>query len=312
MRVIQTAPELEPGAHKVCAAIGVFDGVHLGHQQVIRQTVADARQQEGIAVVVTFDRHPNAIVAPDRAPLLIYSLPQRLRAISELGADAALLIHFDKEFSLRSGEEFIRGMARDFGHLRSICVGSTFTFGHRRSGDVALLKKLGSELGFSVHGLAAVSLDAHAVSSTRIREAIRSGQLDTASQMLGRAYSLTGLVARGDQLGRTLGFPTANLDATGLVLPPNGVYAVHALIQDKTYRAVLNMGYRPTLRQPKPSLRIEAHLLDFDGDLYDQQLELNFVAKLRDEQTFSSLPELQRQIGRDIQMARALFGDEPG
>ena len=312
MRVIQTAPELEPGARRVCAAIGVFDGVHLGHQQVIRQTVADARQQEGIAGVVTFDRHPNAIVAPDRAPPLIYSLPQRLRAIAELGVDVALLIHFDKEFSLRSGEDFIRCMARDFGHLRSICVGSTFTFGHRRSGDVALLKKLGAELSFSVHGLAAVSLDAHAVSSTRIREAIRSGQLDTASQMLGRAYSLTGLVARGDQLGRTLGFPTANLNATGLVLPPNGVYAVHALIQDKSYRAVLNMGYRPTLPQPKPSLRIEAHLLDFDGDLYDQHLELNFVAKLRDEQTFSSLAELQRQIGRDIQMARALFGGEQG
>ena len=311
MRVIQTAPELEPGPRKVCAAIGVFDGVHLGHQQVIRQTVTDARQQEGVALVVTFDRHPNAIVAPDRAPPLIYSLPQRLRAVAELGVDATWLIHFDKAFSEQTGEEFIRGVARDLGHLHSICVGSTFTFGRRRSGDVSLLKTLGAELGFSVHGLAAVSLDGRGVSSTRIREAIRSGQLDAACQMLGRAYSLTGLVARGDQLGRKLGFPTANLDATGLVLPPNGVYAAHALVHGRSYRAVLNIGCRPTLRQPSPSLHVEAHLLDFSGELYDQPLELSFVAKLRDEQTFSSLAELQSQIGRDIELACSLFGDKP-
>ena len=308
MKLIRTARELNPGAQKVCAAIGVFDGVHLGHQQVIRQTVNDAAQQEGLAVVVTFDQHPNCVVAPKRVPPLIYSPPQKLRAIASLQADALLLIHFDEAFSRQPGEEFIRGLARDFHSLHSVCVGSSFTFGHRRSGDVALLKKLGTELNFQVHGLAAVSLDGQVVSSTRIREAIRSGQLDAASQMLGRAYSLSGLVIRGDQLGRELGFPTANLDPTGLVLPPPGVYAVHARVRDRSHRGVLNIGFRPTLHPPQPQIRVEAHLLDFNGDLYEQDLEIIFVGKLRDERPFPSLPELQAQIARDIREARRMFG----
>ena len=242
-------------------AIGFFDGVHLGHQQIIRQTIADARQHEAVALVITFDCHPNTVVAPNRVPPLIYSLPQKLRAIESLGGDALLLIHFDKPFSEQTGEAFIRGLARDLGHIQSLCVGSSFTFGHKRSGNVALLRTLGAELKFAVHGLAAVSLDGKAVSSTRIREAIRAGELDAASQMLGRAYSLAGRVVRGDQLGRQLGFPTANLDVTGLMLPPNGVYAVHASVARKSFRAVLNIGHRPTVGQPAPQLRVEVHLL---------------------------------------------------
>src|SRR6185295_7301385 len=189
-----------------------------------RQTLADAAQHEALAVVITFDRHPNVVVAPSRVPPLIYSLPQKLRAIAALGADAAWLIHFDENFSRQTGEGFVRGLIRDFGHLHSVCVGSGFTFGHKRSGNVELLRRLGQELNFVVHGLAAVSLDGQAVSSTRIRETIRSGQLEAATQMLGRAYALAGTVVHGDQLGRTLGFPTANLEVTGLVLPPEGVY----------------------------------------------------------------------------------------
>src|SRR5262249_54558082 len=152
----------------------------------------------------------NVVVAPDRVPPLIYSLPQRLRAIEQLGVDATLLIHFDKSFSEQSGESFVRGLVRDFGRIGSICVGSDFTFGHKRSGNVDLLRRLGKELNFQVHGLAAVSLDKQAVSSTRIREAIRSGQLDAVSQMLGREYALAGTVMRGDRIGQQLGFPTAN------------------------------------------------------------------------------------------------------
>jgi len=308
MTIIHAAGELNPGHLKVCVAIGVFDGVHLGHQQVIRQTVSDAEQQEGLAVVITFDRHPNSVVAPDRVPPLIYSLPQKLRAIGALGADTTLVIHFDPAFSRQSGEDFIRGLVRDFHHIHSICVGSSFTFGHKRSGNVALLKKLGEELHFIVHGLSAVSLDGQVVSSTRIREAIGGGQLDAASQMLGRAYSLAGQVVRGDQLGRKLGFPTANIDTAGLVIPPNGVYAVHAHVQGKSYRAALNIGHRPTLENLAPRLRVEAHLLDFDGDLYGQEMEITFVEKLRDERKFPSLDTLKEQIARDIEAARRLFG----
>ena len=181
MRVLNAATELQPGPRKVCVAIGVFDGVHLGHQQVIRQTLADARQHEGVPVVITFDRHPNAVVAPGRVPPMLYSLPQKLRAIESLGVANTLLIRFDRAFSEQTGEQFIRSTSRDFGHLHSVSVGCEFTFGHKRSGDVPLLRKLGGELHFSVHGLAAVSLDGQVVSSTRIREAIAGGQLDAAS-----------------------------------------------------------------------------------------------------------------------------------
>ena len=174
MRVIHAADELKPAGRKVCLAIGFFDGVHLGHQQIIRQTITDARQHEAIALVVTFDRHPNTVVAPSRVPPLIYSLPRKLRTIESLGADTLLLIHFDKAFSEQTGEGFIRALARDLGHVQSLCVGANFVFGHKRGGNVDLLKKLGAELKFTVHGMAAVSLDGRAVSSTRIREAIRA------------------------------------------------------------------------------------------------------------------------------------------
>src|SRR6266404_2295950 len=304
MRIIHSATELNAAGRKVCLAIGFFDGVHLGHQQIVRQTISDARQHEAITLVITFDRHPNTIVASDRVPPLIYTLPQKLRAIEALGVDTLLLIHFDKQFSQQTGEEFIRGLARDLGVLQSICVGANFVFGYRRGGNVELLKKLGEELKFTVHGLAAIELDGKAVSSTRIREAIQAGELDAAGQMLGRAYSLSGKVVRGDGLGKQLGFPTANMDIKGLALPPRGVYAVHAEAGGRTWRAVLNIGIRPTLQNPNPQLQVEAHLLDFQGDLYDHQLEITFVEKLREEKKFGSLTDLRDQIARDIQEAQ--------
>jgi riboflavin kinase/FMN adenylyltransferase len=304
MKIIHAANELKPGNRKVCVAIGVFDGVHLGHQQIIRQTIADARQHNAIALVLTFDRHPNSIVVPSRVPPLIYSLPQKLRAIESLGADNLLMVGFDKKFSEQSGETFVRGLARDLGSIQSICVGTDFVFGHKRSGDVALLKKLGGEIGFFVHGLAAVSLDGRVVSSTRIREAIRAGNLDGASQMLGRPYAIAGLVVEGEKLGRQLGFPTANLDAAGLILPPNGVYSGFTKVKGQIYRLALNIGIRPTLASGKPDLRVEAHLLDFSGTLYGVELEIEIGEKLREEKKFASPAELQAQIAQDIAAVR--------
>jgi riboflavin kinase / FMN adenylyltransferase len=309
MEIIRESKQLQPHGRKVSVAIGVFDGVHLGHQQVIRQTITDAEQQEAMAVVVTFDRHPNAVVAPKRTPELIYSLPQKLRAIESLGADVTWLIEFDEAFSRHTGEEFVRRLVRDFEHINSICVGSTFRFGHQRSGNVELLRRLGKELHFIVHGLAAVALDGETVSSTRIRDAIRAGQLDAASQMLGRGYALAGKVVPGDGLGRKLGFPTANVDASGLVVPPNGVYAAHAHVAGASYRAAVNIGVRPTVAAGQPFRRIEAHLLDFKSDLYHHEIELTLVEKLREEQKFESVEALKAQIARDIGAARKLFND---
>jgi riboflavin kinase/FMN adenylyltransferase len=305
MKIIHAATELAAGGRKVCVAIGVFDGMHLGHQQIIRQTISDARQHDAMAVVLTFDRHPNSIVAPDRVPPLIYSLPQKLRAMESLGADAVLLIQFDKKFSEQTGDEFIRSLAREFGKIHSVCVGADFVFGHKRSGNAAFLKKLGTELNFIVHGSAAVSLDGEIVSSTRIREVIRAGDFDAASQMLGRPYAISGRVVEGDRLGRQLGFPTANLDATNLMLPPNGVYSGCAKLNAKLYRVALNIGLRPTAASGKPQLRVEAHLLDFSGELYGEELEVELGEKLRDEQKFASVTELRKQIARDIVQVRA-------
>jgi len=306
MRIIRAAAELSQPGRKVCLGIGFFDGVHLGHQQIIRQTIADARQHEALSLVVTFDRHPSEVVNPGRVPPLIYSLPQRLRAIESLGSDALLLIHFDRAFSELPGDRFIRELVRDLGQVQSLCVGGNFTFGHKRGGNVALLRTLGAELGFAVHGMAALSLDGKIVSSTRIRECIRAGNLDAASQMLGRVYSLAGTVIRGDQLGRKLGFPTANLNVAGLLLPPTGVYAAHVALP-RRLRAVVNIGVRPTVDPSAQQTRVEAHLLDFSGDLYGAELELEFVEKLRDEKKFPSVAALQDQIARDIAAARRIF-----
>ncbi len=307
MKIISTAKELKPRGRRVSLAIGFFDGVHLGHQQIIRQTIADARQHDALAVVLTFDRHPNTVVAPTRVPPLIYSLSQKQRTIASLKADALLLLHFNKALSQQSGECFVRSLVADLGRVQSLCVGADFAFGFKRSGDVALLKRLGHELAFTVHGLAAVSLDGTIVSSTRIRQAIHAGQLDAASQMLGRAYSICGKIVHGDGVGRELGVPTANLDVAGLALPPNGVYAVHAAARKRTHQAVLNIGLRPTLGQPKPQLSVEAHLLDFEGDLYGAEMELTFVERLRPEKRFPSLAALREQIAEDLATARALF-----
>jgi len=306
LKTIHTATELGAGDRKVCLAIGFFDGVHLGHQQIIRRTVADARQQGALALVVTFDRHPNTVVAPHRVPPLIDSLPQKLRAIEAMDPDALLLIHFDKPFSEQSGESFVRHLAGECGRIHSVCVGADFAFGHNRSGNVGLLRRLGAEMGFAVHGIAAVLLDGKVISSTRIREAIRSGDLALAGQMLGRAYSLAARVMPGDRLGRQLGFPTANLGATGLALPPNGVYAARALARGGAFRAVVNIGFRPTLQNPDPPLRVEAHLLDFDADLYGEEVEVTFLDKLRGEKKFGSMNELKEQIARDIAETRLL------
>jgi riboflavin kinase/FMN adenylyltransferase len=307
MIIIRTTSELPPGKGKLSLAIGFFDGVHLGHQQIIRQTLADARQHDATALVITFDRHPNTVVAPERAPLLIYSLSQKLRMIETLGVDVLWLIGFDTGFSRQTGEQFVRRLHQDLGPIRSICVGANFLFGYRRSGNVDLLRKLGAELKFVVHGVAAVALDGKAVSSTRIRQAILAGQLDAANQMLGRPYALSGKVIPGDGLGRKLGFATANIDAAGLVLPPKGVYAVRADVCGKIFRAVLNMGYRPTLKKATPQVRVEAHLLDFQGELYGKELGIEFVEKLRDERKFASLDELRHQIDLDVVEARSRF-----
>lgn len=307
MDIIAQASELRPAGRPVCVAIGFFDGVHLGHQHIIRQTITDATQHDGISLVITFDRHPNTVVAPDRAPSLIYPLSKKLLTIERIGVDSTLLLHFDAPFSKVTGEDFIRQLVKDLRSMKSLSVGVNFVFGHQRGGNVDLLKVLGQELGFGVNAMASLSLDGKPVSSTRVRATLDRGELQSVSQMLGRPYSLCGTVIQGDRLGRQIGFPTANLNVEGLALPPGGVYAALAHVHGAKYHAVLNLGHRPTINQTLPPMRVEAHLLRFSGDLYNQPLELEFVGKLRDEQKFPSLAALQEQIAHDITAAEHLF-----
>jgi riboflavin kinase/FMN adenylyltransferase len=306
MKVIHAAADLDAGPGGVCLAIGVFDGVHLGHQSVIGQALQEARQHGAMPVVVTFDRHPNAVVAPQNVPPLIYPLSKKLRVLESLGLGAACVIHFDKAFSEISGEQFIRGLARDFKGICAICVGESFQFGHRRSGNVALLQALGGELGFTSHALPDVLLGGQPVSSTRIREAVRALQFDMAGQMLGRAYTLCGPVVAGARLGQKLGFPTANLNVAGILVPPAGVYVAEARWAGETRRAAVNIGHRPTVYSSEGGLCVEAHLLDFAGNVYGQEIELTFLRKLREERRFPSVAALQQQIERDVAAARAI------
>jgi riboflavin kinase/FMN adenylyltransferase len=307
MEILNDAKSLQAGERKVCVGIGVFDGVHLGHQQVLRQTLEDARQTEGIPVAITFDRHPNNVVAPKRAPAMIYSLEKRLETIATLGFEHILVYEFTPEFSRIPGEQFIHQLVEEFKTLHRISVGKEFTFGSRRSGNVELLRALGTQENYEVHGLAAVALDGEPVSSTRIRSALQQGDLSAASQMLGRAYALSGRVVKGAQLGRQLGFPTANLDVAGLITPPHGVYAAHVKTSEHTHRAALNIGLRPTLAESEPTLHVEAHLLDYEGDLYDENLEVTFAEKIRAEQKFPDLDALKTQIAKDVESARRIF-----
>ena len=299
--------ELPRHPRGLCLAMGMFDGVHLGHQHVVRSALLEAATQGARGVVVTFDPHPLAVVDPARAPLLLQTLPQRLRAIAALGADAVLVNPFTKEFASVTGEGFVRGLATDAGPLRSISVGQGFHFGNRRSGNVPLLRVLGAELGFVTHECAPVSIGDERVSSSLVRRCLRAGQFEQVAELLGRPCSLVGTVVAGDRLGRQLGFPTANLDVRGLEIPPHGVYAARVLVRREIVPAVLNLGIRPTLGNSGGELRFEVHLLDFQGDLYGEELEVGFVAKLRDERKFQGIDALKAQIGLDVAAARAIL-----
>jgi riboflavin kinase/FMN adenylyltransferase len=307
MRIVRAANELAQPGRRACLAIGFFDGVHLGHQQIIRQAKGDAQQHDALSVVVTFKEHPASVVAPGQAPALIQTPEHRLETLTDLGPDATLLLEFDTALREQPGNVFIRRLYQELGGICSVCIGADFHFGYKRSGNVALLRELGAELGFQVHGIAAVALERQTISSTRIRESIRIGRLEAASEMLGRAYGVASRVVRGDQLGRSLGFPTANLAVSGLALPPDGVYVAQALVGSNRHHAVVNIGTRPTITPNASTRRVEAHLLDFQGDLYDTTLEVVFVGRLRGEQRFQSKTELQRQIERDVAEARRRF-----
>ncbi len=285
----------------------MFDGVHLGHQHVVRHAWLEARALGARSVVVTFDPHPLAIVAKDRAPKMLQPLAQRLRALGEIGADAALVLRFTAELSQVPGEQFIRNLVAGFGRVRSFTVGEGFQFGHRRSGDVALLGRLGAELGFQVTAVAPIRIGDEIVSSTRVRAVLRAGELGQVAELLGRPYAVTSAVQTGERWGRQLGFPTANLDVSDLELPPFGVYAARVRYAGGEGLGALNLGRRPTVAGADGPVRCEVHLLDFSGDLYGRELTVELVRQLRPEMKFAGVAELRAQIGRDVAQVREVL-----
>lgn len=304
MRILSEAEPLGNPTSPVHLALGVFDGVHLGHQMVIRQTLEDARASKAGCVVVTFDRHPAAVVDPSSAPGMIQPLWKRLEAIAEVGVDATLVFTFDEAFSRQSAESFVGRLQAGFGRIAGICVGAGFVFGHQRSGNVESLSRMGAKAGFGVQGIPPLQLGGEVISSSRVRERIAAGDFPGASRLLGRPYDFAGQVMPGDQVGRTLGFPTANLESTGMLLPPNGVYAAVATVHGSRKPAAVNIGVRPTVDGRPGPVRVEAHVLDFEGDLYGERLSLEFQRRLRGEERFSSKEKLMAQIARDVESVR--------
>ena len=296
---------LFPHGSVVC--IGAFDGLHLGHRALVRHAVARARDLSLPAVALSFEPLPREFFSRDLPPPRLTLARGKYQGLRDLGADSVGLLRFDARLSAMSAEEFVRKLLIGRLGAREVWIGPDFRFGHRRGGDLPLLQSMGRELGFSADEIEPVLLQGERVSSTRIREALRSGDFTDASRLLGRAYSIGGRVVRGKQLGRTLGFPTANLRFPK-VPALSGIYAtwVHG-VGERPHASVSSFGTRPTVDGVEPLL--EAHLFDFDGDLYGRHIEVEFVAKLRDELKFPDLPTLTEQMQRDAETARRLLSE---
>ena len=308
MEIIRSIPELSQLPGPLFLAIGVFDGVHLGHQAVISTSAEHARAADGTPVVVTFDPHPEKILRPDKAPHLLTATPHKIALIRTLGVRHLLIIPFDKHFASTEPEDFVQQLVQHSKPLREICVGHEWSFGRNRRGNLGLLTKLGTEFNFNVVGIAPVSVNGEIVSSTTIRRAIKEGDQKKAAAMLGREYTILGTVVRGDDLGKKIGFPTANLSAHSEQFPPNGVYFAEAKLDGVIYPGVVNLGYRPTISSGRSDRILEVYLLDFDRDIYGKGLELRFIRFLRAEKKFENVDALVRQIERDVQQARELAG----
>jgi riboflavin kinase / FMN adenylyltransferase len=307
MQILRSIPELSQLPGPIFLAIGVFDGVHRGHQAVISTSAEHARSANGTPVVVTFDPHPMKILRPTKAPHLLTATQHKIKLIRNLGVQHLLVIKFDKGFAATAPEDFVQQLVMHSKPLREICVGHEWSFGKGRRGNLALLRKLGAQFDFEVVGIHAVKLgNGELVSSTGIRHAIEAGDLAKAAEMLGREYTVLGTVVRGEHLGKKIGFPTANLSAHSEQFPPNGVYFAQAMLNGITYPGVVNLGYRPTVSSGKSERVLEIHLLDFDHDIYGKDVEVRFVQYLRPEQKFENIDALARQIELDVQQARKL------
>lgn len=286
--------------------LGVFDGLHLGHQLIMQTVVSRARAIDAVPTVITFDPHPRALLHPESAPPLLQTFDQKIEALGALGIEQAIVIRFDKEFSQIRAEDFLRTVIADRLHAKEVYLGCGFAFGYNREGNIELLRTASRNLGFFADEVPELRLRGRRVSSSRIRELLQQGRVNLARRMLGRPYGVEGMVVRGDARGAQLGFPTANLQPQNRVIPRRGVYVTATLIGGQWRRSVTNIGTRPTFDSDNQS-SVETFVMNWSGDLYGDVVRVRFLHRLRDEQKFSSVAELKSQIERDTKRANSYF-----
>lgn len=314
MQVITDLSESPWPGERSVITIGAYDGVHRGHRAIIADVQEIATAQRCRSVVVTFDRHPASVVRPESAPNLLTDLDQKLELLAATGVDATVLVHFDEAQSFESATDFVERVLVKCLATRTIVVGEDFHFGRQRSGNVSLLRELGAKYDFEVSPRDLVARTdgvEEPISSTAIRRALAGGQVELAAEMLGRPYEARGPVVRGDQRGRLLGFPTANVEVPNKVcMPADGVYAGAYVRPDgQRYACAINLGRRPTFYEHADHSLLEAHLLDFDGELYGEIAHVQFSHFLRSERKFDGIDALVAQLKHDIEHARAVLGD---
>ena len=308
MQIIHDISDLKSLSGPLHLALGVFDGVHLGHQAVIKNAVDAARKAGGEVGVVTFEPHPVRVLAPDRAPRrILASIEHKARLLGEMGVDFLCVQEFTLDFATREAREFIDDLVNYSTDLASIAVGEDWVFGKERGGNVTKLTEWGAEMGFAVFAASPVMVTGERVSSTRIRQAVRDGNLNAVSEMMGRPYDVVGTVVEGKQLARQLGFPTANVVVHNEQLPPDGVWALDVRYAGKLYKGIGNLGRRPTVEHEGARRLLEIHLFDFEGDLYGETLEAEFLGYIREEKKFDSVDKLQTQIEMDVQQVKHQF-----
>jgi riboflavin kinase / FMN adenylyltransferase len=293
-------------ARPTVLTLGVFDGLHLGHQLIMRTVVERARETGAVPSVITFDPHPRAVLHPQSAPPLLQTFDQKIEAFGVLGLEQTIVIRFNEAFAQVRAEDFLRDVVSERLQAREVYLGRGFAFGHDREGDIELLKKVGDALGFHVEEVPEVQLRGQRISSSRIRGLLAEGRVNLARRMLGRPYGVEGRVVRGQERGRTLGFPTANLRPQNRVIPRQGVYVTATLIEGAWRRSITNVGTRPTFeRAAEPS--VETYVINWSGDLYGDVLRVRFLYRLRDEKRFASVEDLKRQIAHDQSRADKYF-----
>ena len=289
--------------------LGNFDGLHLGHQELIRMIIGRAKETGAVSIVVTFRPHPLKILAPEKCPPLISIYEEKIRLFEELGIDVLVKIPFTLDFAAMPPEDFVKNILCGKLGAKEILVGANYRFGKGRQGNVQTLREFGKKYGFSVNEVEQVSLMGEVISSTKIRDLLKNGEVEHASRLLGRNYAISGIVVKGDGRGRALGFPTANIAPKHAIIPADGVYAVRLFVRDRSYEGIANIGSRPTFN--KQGLTIEVNVFNFDEDIYGEDISLYFIKRIREEKKFESVDALIQQINADIQEAKTALAMQP-